>query len=252
MLLKRLQLDEAQNQERCEPLQGFSHPIPFPRRRQLQQQLQDSHKVDDFKDFGRKADHARANSDDARFLVLNAMTKLTENIRIHENVTAKPMHNWEKVVQQKSEHAFGVPEGSLPSHIGRMLMAQILSSTMQNQVHFQQTHQETFAGMSHSFQTHVIRYLETVAMGNHAPCAKELVERNLILCLTYLKCMGFLGYNFDTSQSDMSPEGYTQRNHPGPNPHSPLVLFDKSATLGLVQLAGTKQATLRATQIDLQ
>lgn len=63
--------------------------------------------------------------------------------------------------------------------------------------------------------------------------------------------MGFLGYNFDASQSSMSAEGYTQRIRPEKTgPHNPLVLFDHSATLRLLRLGATQQASLRETQKD--
>ena len=50
----------------------------------------------------------------------------------------------------------------------------------------------------------------------------------------------------------MSAEGYTQRIRPEKTgPHNPLVLFDHSATLRLLRLGATQQASLRETQKDM-
>jgi hypothetical protein len=44
-------------------------------------------------DFGKVAKDAMENCNDARFLLINQMTKLTSNIHIHKKIIAKPLNN---------------------------------------------------------------------------------------------------------------------------------------------------------------
>jgi hypothetical protein len=50
-------------------------------------------------DFGKRAKSAMMTKEDAKFLLLNQVTKLTSNIKIHDKVIAKPLYNWDAVVQ---------------------------------------------------------------------------------------------------------------------------------------------------------
>jgi hypothetical protein len=69
-------------------------------------------------DFGKLGENEVPlnDKDDAKILLMNQMTKLTSNIRIYDNVIAKPLHNWEVMVQTRAEIALGVPAYSTSVH----------------------------------------------------------------------------------------------------------------------------------------
>ena len=189
---------------------------------------QDLNKVD----FGKASGVFHPSVGHNRAMLINAMTKLTMDIRVSgERIIAKPSYNWDHKVQRATEKAFCLGDGELNDRIYRMLWASVVIC-LNKQYKFVKN-----VGNVDVF-CHTEK-IESNSSQGPTTVASPHVEETFCLDTSFAEVLGISGYDFEPSRTSASLQ--CQRSNPYCllPPERALRIFGPTEALGLYRFAGS-------------